>query len=235
MAAKSGGQIDTVMQEDRLFPPSAEFSAQARIRSLEEYQQLWDRAQADPPEFWAELAREELHWFEPFTEALVWNEPYAEWFVGGKTNLCFNSVDRQVESGHGDQVAIIWEGEPMENGAAEIRNITYKDLQRDTAKLADALKAKGVKKGDVVTVYMGMVPELAVAILACARIGAVHSVIFGGFSAQAICDRVEDAKSKVVLTCDGSWRRGKVVPLKANVDHATTLTKDDRRAEPEVQ
>ena len=140
----------------------------------------------------------------------------------GTTNLCYNAVDRHVDDGHGDQVGIIWEGEPYPSagGGPEIRKLTYADLQRETSKCANALKAMGVGKGDVVTIYMGMVPELAIACLACVRIGAAHSVIFGGFSSSAIVDRVKDAKSKVIVTCDGSWRRGNVVPLKQNVDDA---------------
>ena len=147
-----------------------------------------------------------------------------EYCLSGKTNLCHNCVDRQVIHGHGDETAIIWEGEPMAGGKPEIRRLTYRDLQRDTTCFGNALKKLGVKKGDVVTIYMGMVPELATAMLACARIGAVHSVIFGGFSAQAIRDRVEDARSRIVITADGGWRRGKVVELKNNVDEAAKAT-----------
>lgn len=211
----SSGQIDTVMQEERLFPPSAEFASQARIKSLDEYQSLWDRAKADPPEFWAQLAREELHWFEPFTEALKWKEPFAEWFVGGKTNVSYNCLDRNIEQGHGDRTAIIWEGEP-----GDTRTLTYTDLHREVCKFANCLKKLGVEQGDVVSIYMPMVPELAVAMLACARIGAIHSVIFAGFSAEAIADRNNDASAKVQLTADAGWRRGKPLPLKQTVDEA---------------
>ena len=181
MATTSGGQIDTVMQEKRLFPPSAEFSAQARVKSLQEYQQLWDRAKADPLAFWAELAREELHWFEPFGEALRWNEPFAEWFVGGKTNVSYNCLDRNLEAGLGDRTAILWEGEP-----GDTRTLTYSQLHREVCKFANCMKKLGIGRGDVVSIYMPMVPELAIAMLACARIGAIHSVIFAGFSAEAI-------------------------------------------------
>ncbi len=202
-------------------PPAArDVGASAwHVSSMDEYRSLHARSIEDPAAFWAEIA-EELHWFEPFSTTVNWNLPDAEWFVGGTTNLCYNAVDRHVDSGHGDQVGIIWEGEPYPSGGPEIRNLTYADLQRETARCANALKAMGVGKGDVVTIYMGMVPELAVACLACVRIGAAHSVIFGGFSSSAIVDRVRDAKSKVIVTCDGSWRRGKVVPLKQNVDDA---------------
>lgn len=215
MADQTGGGIHTVMHEERLFPPSDEFAAQARIKSLEEYEALWNRAAADPPKFWADIAREELHWFEPFTEALRWNEPVAEWFVGGKTNACFNCVDKHVAEGRGDQRAIIWEGEPGDQ-----RTLTYAQLQDEVCKCANALKSLGIGEGDVVSIYMPMTPELAIAMLACARIGAVHSVIFAGFSAEAIADRNNDAGAKLVITADGGWRRGKVLPLKQTVDQA---------------
>jgi len=213
--AKSGGQIDTVMHEDRLFPPSAEFSSQARIKSLAEYQQLWDRAKADPPAFWAELAREELHWFKPFKTALVWNEPFVEWFVDGETNASYNCLDRNLAAGLGDRTAILWEGEPGDS-----RALTYAELHREVCKFANCLKKLGVGRGDVVSIYMPMVPELAIAMLACARIGAIHSVIFAGFSAEAIADRNNDASAKLQLTADAGWRRGKVLPLKETVDEA---------------
>ncbi|MGE0713224.1 MAG: acetate--CoA ligase [Planctomycetota bacterium] len=218
--------ITSVLKEERLFPPPVGFAARvggAYVGSLEEYRALHQRSLDDPEGFWGEAARE-LTWFEPWTRVLEWELPDARWFVGGKTNLCFNAVDRQVEAGHGDEVAIIWEGEPVGEGGPEQRRLTYRDLQRETAKCANALASLGVNKGDVVTIYMGMVPELAIAVLACARLGAAHSVIFGGFAAHAIADRVNDAESSIVITCDGSWRRGHVVPLKANVDEATTLT-----------
>jgi acetyl-CoA synthetase len=215
MAQDSGRQIDNVMQEKRVFPPPVEFAAQARIKSLDEYRALWDQAAADPPAFWADIARRELHWFEPFTEALRWNEPVAEWFVGGKTNACYNSVDKHVEEGRGNRTAIIWEGEPGEQ-----RTLTYAELQTEVARCANALKSLGVTKGDVVSIYMPMTPELAIAMLACARIGAIHSVIFAGFSAEAVADRNEDAKAKLIITSDGSWRRGNKLPLKEMVDEA---------------
>ncbi len=219
-------KITSVLKEERVFDPPAEFGASlggARVGSMEAYQALHKRSLEDPDGFWGEIAGQ-LDWFEPWSKVCEWNLPDAKWFVGGKTNLCHNAVTRQVNNGQGDEVAIIWEGEAVGPDGPEIRNLTYADLERETAKCANALKSLGVKKGDVVTIYMGMVPELAIAVLACARIGAPHSVIFGGFSAHAISDRVNDAESSVVITCDGSWRRGKVVPLKANVDEATTMT-----------
>ncbi len=211
----SEGQIDTVMVEHRLFPPPAEFSAQARIKSMDEYQQLYDRAAADPEAFWATEAREHLHWFEPFTQALKWEVPNAEWFVGGKTNVSFNCLDRHIANGQGDRTAIIWEGEPGEE-----RQLTYRELHRQVSLFANGLKNLGVEAGDVVSIYMPMTPELAIAMLACARIGAIHSVIFAGFSAEAIADRNHDASAKVILTSDGLYRRGKVIPLKETVDTA---------------
>ncbi len=215
MAAQQGGQIDTVMQEKRLFPPPKEFAAKARIKSLEEYQQLWDRAAADPPKFWAELAREELHWFEPFDKPLVWNEPFAQWFAGGKTNLSYNCLDRNIEAGLGERLALLWEGEP-----GDTRKLTYAELHREVCKFANVLKELGIEQGDRVSIYMPMVPELAVAMLACARIGAIHSVIFAGFSAEAIADRNRDAEAKLQITADAGWRRGKALLLKETVDEA---------------
>jgi len=215
--------IESILHEQRLFPPPSDIADRmggAWIESMEDYRELHRRSIEDPEGFWSEAAREHLHWFSPFSKVLEWTCPDAKWFVGGTTNACFNCVDRQVEAGFGDEVAIVWEGEPVGEGGPEVRKLTYRDLQRETARFGNALKSLGVGKGDIVTIYMGMVPEVAIAMLACARIGAAHSVIFGGFSASAIVDRVHDAKSRVILTCDGSWRRGAVVPLKANVDEA---------------
>ncbi|MBX2850263.1 MAG: acetate--CoA ligase [Phycisphaeraceae bacterium] len=216
--------IESTLSEDRHFPPPAEFAQQAHLKSVDGYKALHKRSIEDPEGFWTEEASNQ-YWFKPWDKVLEWNAPDAKWFVGGKANLCYNAVDRQVSEGHGDATAIIWEAEPMdERGEPIVTKLTYHDLMVETAKFANALKAKGVKQGDVVTIYMGMVPELAIATLACARIGAVHSVIFGGFSSQAIKDRVEDGDSKIIITCDGSYRRGKVVPLKDNVDEAAAQT-----------
>ena len=215
MAVQARDQIDTVMQEKRLFPPSKEFAQKARIKSLDEYQKLWDQAAADPPKFWADLAREELHWFEPFDKPLVWKEPFAEWFAGGKTNVSYNCLDRNLAAGLGGRTAILWEGEPGDG-----RALTYAELHREVCKFANVLKQLGVNSGDRVSIYMPMVPELAVAMLACARIGAIHSVIFAGFSAEAIADRNRDAEAKLQITADAGWRRGKVLPLKETVDEA---------------
>ena len=209
------GQLDTVMVEQRLFPPSQEFSSKAKIKSLAEYQQLYDRAAADPEAFWADQARQHLHWFEPFKQTLQWNSPFARWFVGGTTNASYNCLDAQIAAGKGERIAILWEGEPGDS-----RTLTYKELHREVCRFANALKNIGVQPGDVVSIYMPMTPELAVAMLACARIGAVHSVIFAGFSAEAIADRNKDANAKVQITSDGLYRRGKVLPLKETVDEA---------------
>ncbi len=214
------GDIDSVMVEQRLFPPSPEFSAKARIKSFDEYQQLVDRAAEDYEEFWAAEAREHLHWFEPFTKTLEWNAPFAKWFPGGKTNACFNCLDAQIAAGHGDRTAIIFEGEP-----GDTRKLTYRELHREVCLFANALKGLGVQTGDVVSIYMPMTPELAIAMLACARIGAVHSVIFAGFSAEAIAERNNNAAAKIQLTSDGLYRRGSILPLKKTVDEALAKSK----------
>ncbi|MCC6493879.1 MAG: acetate--CoA ligase [Pirellulales bacterium] len=215
MAQQSTGQLDTVMHEDRVFSPSAEFSARARIKSMDDYQRLWDEAAADPPAFWAKFAKDELHWFEPFRTSLEWNEPFAKWFVGGKTNASYNCLDKQISEGRGDRVAFIWEGEP-----GEVRTLTYAELLKQVCKFANVLKTLGVERGDVVSIYMPLTPELAIAMLACARIGAIHSVIFAGFSAEAIADRNNDARAKIQITADAGYRRGQVLPLKNTVDEA---------------
>jgi acetyl-CoA synthetase len=212
---QQGGSIDTVMQEKRLFPPPKEFSQRARIKSLAEYQELWDDAADDPPAFWAKLAREELHWFKPFDQALVWNEPTAQWFAGGRTNVSYNCLDRNLAAGLGKRTAILWEGEP-----GETRSLTYAELHREVCKFANVLKSLGIREGDRVSIYLPMVPELAIAMLACARIGAIHSVIFAGFSAEAIAERNRDASAKLQITADYGWRRGKKLPLKDTVDEA---------------
>jgi len=206
--------IDSTLQETRLFPPSKEFSQQAHIKSLEEYERLYRQSVEDPEKFWA-AAAQELHWFKPWQKVLEWNAPCAKWFVGGKINLCYNCVDRHVKSARRNKAALIWEGEP-----GEIRTLTYQQLSTEVQKLANVLKSLGIKKGDRVTIYMGMTPELPMALLACARIGAIHSVVFGGFSANALVDRINDQQAVAVITQDGSYRRGSEVKLKAAVDEA---------------
>ncbi len=218
----SNTSIESVLQETRVFPPHKAGDAGAprwRVASLDQYREMHRRSLAEPEAFWGEVARG-IDWFTPWNQVLSWNPPDARWFDGATTNACHNCVDRHVASGHADEAALIWEGEPIAGRGPEVRRLTYRDLREQTARFANVLLSLGVKKGDVVTIYMGMVPELAIAVLACARIGAAHSVIFGGFSAQAIADRVVDASSRVIVTCDGAWRRGSVVPLKANVDTA---------------
>ena len=215
--------ITSVLQENRIFEPSDHFRTQmgtVHVPSMDAYRAEHSRSLEDPEAYWSDVARS-FHWMHPWKRVLEWNAPDARWFVGGQTNACFNCVDRQVEAGFGDDVAILWEGEPC-SPEPEVRRLTYRDLQREVSRAANALLALGVQRGDVVTIYMGMVPELAIAVLACARIGAPHSVIFGGFAPNAIVDRVLDAQSTIIITCDGAWRRGQVVPLKANVDEACT-------------
>jgi acetyl-CoA synthetase len=211
---KTSGQIDTVMQEERLFPPSEEFAGRCQLDSLAAYEKLYDEAKQDPVAFWERLAREELHWFKDFDQTLEWDEPFAKWFVGGETNVSYNCLDAHLES-RGNKAAIIWEGEPGDQ-----RTLTYEQLHHEVCKFSNVLKKLGVETGDVVSIYMPMVPELAIAMLACARVGAIHSVIFAGFSAEAIAERNNDASAKLQITADAAWRRGKPLPLKATVDEA---------------
>jgi acetyl-CoA synthetase len=207
--------IESVLQEKRLFEPSAEFSQSAHIKSLAEYQQIYDRAKADPATFWAELADQELHWFEKWHTVLDWQPPSVKWFDGGKINISYNCLDRHLTTWRKNKAALIWEGE---NG--DSRTLTYSQLHREVCQFANALKQLGVQKGDRVGIYMPMIPEAAIAMLACARIGAVHGVVFGGFSAEALRDRLVDAEAKLVITADGGWRKDAIVPLKEQVDKA---------------
>ncbi len=204
----------SLLQELRVIPPAEEFSAKAHIRTAAEYEALYARSVEQPEEFWAAAANE-LHWFEPWTKVLEWNVPWAKWFVGGKMNLAFNCLDLQVERGRGDKTAILWEGE-----SGEVRKFSFSELLEQVRRFASVLRGAGVQQGDRVALYMGMVPELAIAVLACARIGAVHSVIFGGFAASALVDRINDAQAVLVVTQDAAWRRGNQVPLKSTVDEA---------------
>jgi acetyl-CoA synthetase len=209
----SGESIESILHEERLFPPSQEFSAAAHISSEEQYQAMWERAKTDPAGFWGEMASENLDWFESFEKAVDGEMPDTKWFTGGKLNVSYNCLDRHLTTHRKNKAAIVWEGEPGDE-----RVLTYQDLHREVCKFANCLKKLGVETGDRVTLYMPMIPELAIAMLACARIGAVHSIIFGGFSADAVADRNNDAQSKLVITADGGWRRGKEVPLKKAVD-----------------
>ncbi len=213
-ATPQPSSIDSILQEQRVFKPGAEFSAKAHIQSLEEYERIYKLAAEDPEKFWGDIARE-LHWFKPWQKVREWNAPWAKWFVGGELNLSYNCLDRQVQAGRKDKVAILWESEP-----GEARKITYGQLLTEVQKFANVLKSLGVKKGDRIAIYMGMCPELPIAMLACARIGAPHSVIFGGFSANALVDRITDSQAVAVITQDGSFRRGNEVKLKPAVDEA---------------
>jgi acetyl-CoA synthetase len=209
------GQVDRVLNETRVFPPPATFTDRAVVSSDAQYQQLYQAALDNRDEFWGSQAKEHLHWFEPFHTVLQWKSPHAEWFVGGKTNASYNCLDAHVANGRGDKTAILFEGEPGDR-----RRISYRELLTEVCRFADGLKRLGVQQGDVVSIYMPMTPELVIAMLACARLGAVHSVIFAGFSAEAIADRNNDAGAKVQITANALYRRGKVLPLKETVDVA---------------
>jgi acetyl-CoA synthetase len=211
------GRVASVMQEDRVFPPPTAFSSRARIGSLEEYRRLYDAARSSPEAFWDERARA-LPWMRPYDRVLDWRPPHAAWFAGGLTNASAACLDVHLAAGRGEKTALVWVGEP----AGERRALTYRELHAEVCRLAAGLSRLGVKPGDVVSIYMPMTPELVVAMLACARIGAEHSVIFGGFSSEAIADRNNDAEAVAVITADGGWRRGAKLPLKANVDEALT-------------
>jgi acetyl-CoA synthetase len=204
----SGAAIETMFLEERRYPPPEDFAAQANAQP--------DIYERDFEEFWDAEARERVTWFEPFTELLEWKPPYAKWYLGGKLNVCFNCVDRHVEAGHGSKVAYHWEGEPE----GDRRTISFSDLQREVVRLANSLRKLGVEKGTPVGIYMGMVPELPIAMLACARLGAPHTVVFGGFSAESLAGRLNDMGCEVLITQDEAWRKGSPVPLKRNADEA---------------
>jgi acetyl-CoA synthetase len=212
MAKKSRADdpIQALLQEGRKFRPSKDFVANARVKGA----RVYDEARRSPVAFWEKQARE-LRWLKPWKKALEWKPPYAKWFVGGKLNVSDNCLDRHVEGARRNKAALIWEGEPGDS-----RVLTYRDLYREVNRFAAALRRHGVKKGDTVTIYMPMIPELPIAMLACARIGAPHSVVFGGFSPESLRDRINDCKSKIVITADGGYRRGGTIPLKKNTDDA---------------
>ncbi|OZM73393.1 acetate--CoA ligase [Amycolatopsis antarctica] len=208
--AEQSPALDNLLNESRTFPPSEEFSAQANATA-----ELYDEANADRDAFWAKQA-ERLHWETKWSQVLDWSgAPFAKWFVGGKLNVAYNCVDRHVDEGHGEQIAIHWVGEP-----GDTRDLTYADLKREVSKAANALASLGLRAGDVVAIQLQMVPEAIIAMLACARLGVLHSVVFGGFSPTALRARVDDAAAKVVITSDGQYRRGKAAPMKTNVDEA---------------
>ncbi len=206
--------IDVLLQEDRKFPPPEEFARNADVSSTE----IYDRAAKDPEAFWAEQAGE-LEWSKTWSKVLDWNPPWVKWFVGGKLNASVNCLDRHVRTARRNKAALIWEGEPGDK-----RTLTYWDLYREVCQFANVLKSLGVKKGDRVAIYLPMIPEAVIAMLACARIGAPHSVVFGGFSAESLRDRINDAEAKILITADAGYRRGQIVPLKRNSDKALEET-----------
>jgi acetyl-CoA synthetase len=212
---ESQSAIDSVLRENRVFPPPAEFSRNAHVSGRKAYDELYERSVKDPEGFWADLAEKKLRWTTRWSKVLDWQPPFAKWFVGGKINISDNCLDRHLSGPRRTKPAIIWEGEPGEK-----RVLTYEELHREVCRFANGLKKLGVRAGDRVGIYLPMIPEAVVAMLACARIGATHSVVFGGFSAEALRDRMNDAEASVVITADGGYRRGAIVPLKANVDDA---------------
>jgi acetyl-CoA synthetase len=217
----SNGQeksITSVLHEHRSFVPPDTFSEQARVKSLRNYRQLYKQAQENPEKFWGDIAGD-LHWFKPWNKLMQWKAPFAKWFVGGRTNMSYNCLDRHLDSWRRTKAAIIWEGEP-----GEIRTLTYQQLHTEVCRMANALESLGVGKGDTVAIYMGMVPEAAIAMLACSRIGAAHNVVFGGFSADALRERMNDSKAKALITQDAAWRRGAQVNLKDAADSAASET-----------
>ncbi|MGH2389099.1 MAG: AMP-binding protein, partial [Chloroflexota bacterium] len=214
MAEQSGATIEALFEERRSFPPPEEFRRRAVLTDPEVYK----RAAADPEGYWASQAAR-LDWYSPWTTVLEWDLPYAKWFVGGTLNVSYNCLDRHVKAGQGERVAYHWEGEP-----GDTRTITYGDLLDDVCRCANALKELGVRRGDRVAIYLPMIPELPVIMLACARIGAPFTAVFAGFSATALSDRINDAEAKVLVTADGAYRRGKTVPLKDAADEALRIT-----------
>jgi acetyl-CoA synthetase len=214
MSPATQPNIDSVLNEHRVFECSEEFRSHAHVRGMAEYERLYAEAETDPEKFWGEIASQ-LHWFKRWDKVLEWNCPWAKWFSGGQINLSYNCLDRHVLTSRRNKAAIIWEGEP-----GEVQTLTYQQLLIEVCKFANVLKSLGVSKGDRVAIYMGMCPALPVALLACARIGAPHTVIFGGFSANALVDRITDSQACLVITQDGSYRRGAEVKLKPAVDEA---------------
>ena len=207
-------QLDTLLKENRVFKPKSSFSKKAHVSSMSEYKEMYNESVKTPGKFWSKVAKEFI-WFKNWKKVLEWKEPHSKWFVGGQTNLAYNCLDRHLTSWKKNKAAIIWEGEPGDS-----RTLTYQELHREVCKFSNCLKKIGIKKRDRVVIYMPQTPEAAIAMLACARIGAPHSVVFAGFSANSLRDRIQDAKATAVLTADGGWRRGKVVPLKESTDEA---------------
>src|SRR5919109_358251 len=213
--------ITSVLHEDRVFPPPKEFARRAHIGSLAKYRELYNESIKSPEKFWGRQAKEELIWVKPWSRVLQWKIPFAKWFVGGKLNVSFNCLDRWLDTPIANKAALIWEGEPAAPGKpGEERIYTYKQLHREVCLFANVLKRNGLKKGDRVLIYLPMVPEAAIAMLACARIGAVHSVVFGGFSAQSVADRIHDSQATLVLTASCGLEPGRVVKYKPLLDEA---------------
>ncbi|HWD20203.1 MAG TPA: acetate--CoA ligase [Verrucomicrobiae bacterium] len=220
--------ISSMLVEKRVFPPPPAFARRAHIKSMAEYRKLYNESIKQPEKFWARQAKQELAWFSPWKKVLQWKLPNAKWFSGGKLNVSYNCLDRHLDTPTANKAALIWEGEPAGPGLpGEERTFTYRQLHREVCLFANVLKRHGLRKGDRVIIYLPMIPEAAIAMLACARLGVIHSVVFGGFSAQSVADRIFDCQAKLVITADGGYRRGAVVPLKKNVDDALALKDAD--------
>ena len=216
------------MSQEGIYPPSPEFVSAANVPGMQAYEDLYRRAKDTPEEFWGELAERELHWFQKWTHVFEWRPPFAKWFAGGTTNVSYNCLDRHLDGPRKDKTAILWEGEPGDS-----RHISYQELHRLVCRFANVLKARGLAAGDRAIIYMPMIPELPVAMLACARLGVTHSVVFGGFSAEALKARIQDLGAQIVITADGGWRRAKEVRLKDAVDEALPecpTVKEDRKS-----
>jgi len=211
--------IESILHEERLFHPPQSFAERSHIKSMEELESLRAEATANPEQFWARFAESELHWFKKWDQVLNWQPPHSQWFVGGTLNISYNCLDRHLPTWRRNKAALIWEGEP-----GDTRTLTYQQLHTEVCRFANVLKQMGIQKGDRVALYMPLIPELAISMLACARIGATHSVVFGGFSSSALIDRINDAQCKLVVTADGGWRRNNEVKLKAAVDDALKET-----------
>jgi acetyl-CoA synthetase len=211
----SNNNIESHLIENRVFKPAKSFSKEAHIKSFAEYREIYQQSIKNPSKFWAQKASELLVWQKKWSTVLEWKEPFAKWFVGGKINVAENCLDRHLQGATKNKAALIWEGEPGDK-----KTLTYQQLWREVCKFANVLKRNQISKGDRVIIYMPMCPEAAIAMLACARIGAIHSVVFGGFSSEAIKDRIQDSQAKMVITADGGYRRGAIIPLKKNVDDA---------------
>jgi acetyl-CoA synthetase len=224
LTASTGVNITSILHEERVFPPPKAFAQRAHVKSFAQYRALYNESIRQPERFWGRVAKEELIWFKPWKKVLQWKLPNAKWFAGGRLNVSYNCLDRHLGTATANKAALIWEGEPAGPGLpGEERTYTYKQLHREVCVFANVLKRNGLKKGDRVIIYLPMVPEAAIAMLACARLGVIHSVVFGGFSAQSVADRIFDCQAKLVVTADGGFRRGSIVPLKKSVDEALTL------------